>query len=232
MIEEQHRLVLEHTILSVVVGSRAYGLSGPASDTDRRGVFAAPTRLFWSLDKPPTHVDGPAEEQFSWEVERLCTLALTANPTVLECLWSPLIEKLTPTGERLLAVRGAFLSQRAAETYGRYAADQFAKLRSHRERTGEVRWKQAMHMLRLLRAGAHVLSTGEVLVDVSDERDLLLSVKRGEVPFAEVSAQAERRSAELDAAARDSVLPAEPDRIAVDAFLVGVREEGLGSPVR
>lgn len=229
---EEHRLVTEHSILSVVVGSRAYGLAGPASDTDRRGVFVAPTRLFWGLDKPPTHVDGPAEEQFSWEVERLCTLALTANPTVLECLWSPLVDLVTPTGQRLLAVRGAFLSQRAADTYGRYAADQFAKLRAHRERTGQVRWKQAMHMLRLLRAGAHVLRTGEVLVDVSDERDLLLSVKRGEVPFAEVAALAEQRTAELARAAAAPVLPVEPDRAAVEEFLVGVRAEGLDSAVR
>src|SRR5262245_32448335 len=85
-----HRLVEEHTAYSCVVGSRAYGLDGPDSDVDRRGVFVAPTPLFWGLDSPPTHVDGPAAEQFSWEVGRCCVLALAANPTVLECLWSPL----------------------------------------------------------------------------------------------------------------------------------------------
>jgi hypothetical protein len=57
-------LVERHTILAVVVGSRAYGLDGPGSDHDRRDVYAAPTRSFWRLDKPPTHVDGPAAEQF------------------------------------------------------------------------------------------------------------------------------------------------------------------------
>jgi predicted nucleotidyltransferase len=61
-------------VLAVVVGSRAYGLDGPGSDVDRRGVYAAPTRAFWRLDKPPTHLDGPADEQFSWEFERFCTL--------------------------------------------------------------------------------------------------------------------------------------------------------------
>ncbi|WP_233508357.1 DNA polymerase beta superfamily protein [Spongiactinospora gelatinilytica] len=66
----------DHTVLSVVVGSRAYGLSTAESDTDRRGVFVAPASLFWRLDKPPTHVEGPLPEQFSWEVERLCALAL------------------------------------------------------------------------------------------------------------------------------------------------------------
>ncbi|MET0417325.1 MAG: nucleotidyltransferase domain-containing protein, partial [Actinoplanes sp.] len=50
-------LVTEHTILAVVVGSRAYGLATPGSDHDRRGVFAAPTAAFWRLDKPPTHRD-------------------------------------------------------------------------------------------------------------------------------------------------------------------------------
>ena len=76
-------LVGRHTILSGVVGSRAYGLDGPGSDHDRRGVYAAPTALFWPLDKPPTHLDGPRDEQFSWEIERFFTLALQANPTVL-----------------------------------------------------------------------------------------------------------------------------------------------------
>ena len=39
-------LVTEHTILGVVVGSRAYGLAVPGSDHDRRGVYAAPTRAW------------------------------------------------------------------------------------------------------------------------------------------------------------------------------------------
>jgi hypothetical protein len=33
-------LIEDHTFLSVVVGSRAYGLQGPGSDHDRRGVYA------------------------------------------------------------------------------------------------------------------------------------------------------------------------------------------------
>src|SRR6185436_13148100 len=192
-----HRLVDEHTAYSCVVGSRAYGLDGPDSDVDRRGVFVAPTPLFWGLDRPPTHVDGPAQEQFSWEVGRCCELALAANPTVLECLWSPLVERITPVGRELLAVRGAFLSARLAETYGGYAQDQLTRLDAARRRTGEIRWKQAMHMLRLLMAGAHVLRHGEVLVDVSAHRDRLLAVRRGEVSWPEVQEQAAELRADL-----------------------------------
>ncbi|BCJ39635.1 nucleotidyltransferase [Actinoplanes ianthinogenes] len=220
-------LVEKHTILAVVVGSRAYGLDGPDSDHDRRGVYAAPTRDFWRLDKPPTHLDGPAEEQFSWEVERFCTLALQANPTVLEVLWSPIVEQITPDGEELRGIRTAFLSRRVAETYGNYARDQLDRVAARRARTGETNHKQAMHMIRLLMAGAHVLRTGEVLVDVRHLRDQLLAVKQGLVPWEDVTAWAGSLLTELDEAAAATPLPERPDRDRVDELLTAVRERGL-----
>ena len=217
-------LVEDHTILSVVVGSRAYGLAGPASDHDRRGVYAAPTALFWPLDKPPTHLDGPLDEQFSWEVERFCTLALQANPTVLEVLWSPVVERLTDDGRRLVAARRAFLSTRVADTYGNYARDQLHRVEARRRRTGETNHKQAMHMIRLLLAGAHVLRTGEVLVDVSAHRDRLLAVRAGEAPYED---WARTLLVDLAAATAETRLPARPDRETIDALLIGIRERGL-----
>jgi uncharacterized protein len=220
-------LVPDHTILSVVVGSRAYGLAVAGSDHDRRGVYAASTELFWRLDKPPTHLDGPADEQFSWEIERFCVLALQANPTVLEVLWSPVVETITPDGERLRAARRAFLSRRVADTYGSYARDQLKRVDARRARTGETNHKQAMHMIRLLMAGAHVLRTGEVLVDVSAHHDRLLAVKRGEVGWPQVTAWAADLLDDLDRAATETTLPAEPDRPKIDNLLTGVRRRRL-----
>lgn len=220
-------LVEKHTILAVVVGSRAYGLDGPDSDHDRRGVYAAPTRAFWHLDKPATHLDGPAEEQFSWELERFCTLALQANPTVLEVLWSPLVETITQDGEELLAAREAFLSRRVAETYGNYARDQLDRVAARRARTGETNHKQAMHMIRLLMAGAHVLRTGEILLDVRSLRDRLLAVKHGEVAWDDVAAWAATLLADLGTAAAGTRLPEHPDRDRVDRLLFSVRERNL-----
>jgi uncharacterized protein len=210
-------LVRDHTIYSCVVGSRAYGLADENSDIDRRGVFLAPTPLFWSLDKPPTHLEGPGEEQFSWELERCCELALQANPTVLECLWSPIVEQVDETGRALIALRGAFLSRRLSDTYGSYARDQFKRLEATRGRTGQVKWKQAMHMIRLLMAGISVLGTREILVDE------LLAVKRGERSWDEVEAWAARLGADLERAATMTTLPPEPDRLAVNEFLGRVR---------
>jgi predicted nucleotidyltransferase len=237
-----NELVERHTVLAVVVGSGASGVAARAADTHRRGVFAAPTRAFWRLDKPPTHLDGPLDEQFSWEIERFCTLALQANPTVLEVLWSPLVERITPDGEELVAARSAFLSAKLAETYGGYARDQLKRVADRREKTGETNDKQAMpppnrptaalnkqamHMIRLLLAGAHVLRTGEILVDVTPLRDRLLAIKHGQVPWPELTAWTDELLADLASASDATALPAEPDRETIDQLLSRVRERGL-----
>jgi predicted nucleotidyltransferase len=219
--------VTDDVIYACVVGSRAYGLAGPDSDVDRRGVFLAPATAFWRLDPPPTHRDGPRPEELHWELARCLSLALSANPTVLEVLWSPLVEHVTDVGRGLLALRPALLSRRVAETYGRYAAAQFAKLSAARSGGAGVRWKQAMHMLRLLTAGAHVLRTGDVLVDVSAQRDELLAVRRGEVAWADVTARADALRADLALANASTVLPEAPDRARAEEFLVDVRRSAL-----
>ncbi|GAA3836051.1 nucleotidyltransferase domain-containing protein [Sphaerisporangium flaviroseum] len=220
LMEVVEKLVADHTVLSVVVGSRAYGLETADSDTDRRGVFVTPTPLFWRLDKPPTHLDGPLPEQFSWEVERFCVLALQANPTVLECLWSPIVEHLTPEGEELLALRRCFLSRRAQQTFLEYAGALFRRLDPDRPK-----WKQAMHMLRLLLSGRHLLRYGEPLVQVGEHRDRLLAVRRGEIPWPEVDRWRAELTADLDQST--GVLPEAPDRARAQDFLVTVRRANL-----
>ncbi|WP_179271464.1 nucleotidyltransferase domain-containing protein [Actinomadura meyerae] len=220
-------LVRDHTILSVVTGSRAYGLATSESDVDRRGVYAAPAPLFWGFTKPPTHLDGPLPEQFSWELERFCELALGANPTVLECLWSPLVERVTPVGEELLAVRTAFLSRHAHRTFLRYAEAQFRKLEGDLRNGGAPRWKHVMHMLRLLVSGLHLVRHGEPLVDVGDLRDRLLAVRRGEVAWPEIEEWRASLTAGIDTAMAATPLPPEPDRAAVEDLLISVRRRSV-----
>jgi predicted nucleotidyltransferase len=217
------RLVRERTVLSVVVGSRAYGLAIEGSDVDRRGVFVAPTPLFWRFDKPPTHVDGPGPEQFSWELERFCGLALDANPTVLECLWSPLVEQVTDVGRDLLELRERFLSRHAQRTFLRYADSQFRRLEADLRTRGEPRWKHVMHLLRLLISGRYLVEHGVPMVDVGEFRDRLLAVRLGELGWDEIMGWRSALTAELDAALARSPLPAEPDRRVVEDFLVSVR---------
>ncbi|WP_371529992.1 nucleotidyltransferase domain-containing protein [Streptomyces sp. NBC_01283] len=222
-------LVRDHTVYACVMGSRAFGLATDGSDTDRRGVFLAPTPLFWHFEKPPTHVDGPADEQFSWELERFCELALRANPNILECLHSPLVEQLTDTGRELLALRDAFLSRQVHTTFGRYALGQHKKLEADVRLHGAPRWKHAMHLLRLLTSCRDLLRTGSLTIDVGDQREPLLAVRRGEVSWQDVESWMTRLAAEADEAATRTPLPAGPDRRRIEDFLFRVRRESAGA---
>ncbi|MGW2495611.1 nucleotidyltransferase domain-containing protein [Streptomyces pseudogriseolus] len=223
-------LVTDHTIYACVMGSRAFGLATESSDTDLRGVFLAPTSLFWGFEKPPTHVEGPADEQFSWELERFCELALRGNPNVLECLHSPLVEHADATGRELLSLRGAFLSRAVHGTFVRYAHGQRRKLDADVRTHGAPRWKHAMHLLRLLTSARDLLRTGVLTVDVGGRREELLAVKRGEVPWAEVEARMNRLAAEAEEAAAHTPLPEEPDRRRVEDFLIRTRRASALEP--
>ncbi|MFE5301030.1 DNA polymerase beta superfamily protein [Streptomyces sp. NPDC056632] len=221
------QLVRDHTIYSCVMGSRAFGLATEDSDTDRRGVFLAPTPLFWRFDKPPAHVEGPAEEQFSWELERFCELALRNNPNVLECLHSPVVEHADVLGRELLSLRGAFLSRQAHTTFVRYAGGQRRKLDADVRQYGAPRWKHAMHLLRLLTSCRDLLRSGELRIDVGDERDRLLAVKRGEVSWPDVESWMNRLQDEADRARATTPLPDAPDHARVEDFLVRARRASV-----
>ncbi|MGW1077351.1 nucleotidyltransferase domain-containing protein [Streptomyces sp. NPDC002537] len=227
MSESPQHLVEQHTILSVVVGSRAFGLATEASDVDRRGVFVAPTADFWRMAKPPTHVEGPLPEQFSWEVERFCELTLSGNPNILEVLHSPLVERRTPLGEELRELSPAFLSRRVHQTYARYARSQFAKAEARREREGEPRWKHVMHTLRLMISGSALLESGALHIDAGPYRDRLLAVRRGELSWEQVRAWRDELATRLDAALAGSPLPEHPDTARVEDWLISVRRRSL-----
>ncbi|MFI9724640.1 DNA polymerase beta superfamily protein [Streptomyces sp. NPDC052396] len=220
-------LVERHTILSVVVGSRAFGLSTAASDIDRRGVYVAPTADFWRMAKPPTHVEGPLPEQFGWEVERFCELALSGNPNILEVLHSPLVEQRSAIGAELQDLAPAFLSRKAHTTFGRYARSQFAKAENRRQREGEPRWKHIMHMFRLMISGAVLLESGTVHIDAGSYRERLLAVRRGEVSWDEACTWRDELSARLDRALATSPLPEHPDTTRVENWLISVRRRSL-----
>jgi uncharacterized protein len=144
-------------IYRCIVGSRAYGLDTDASDTDRRGIYLAPAELQWSLFGAPEQFEDNAAQACYWELQKFLIMALKANPNTLECLYSPLVEKVTPLGEQLLAIREAFLSQTIFQTFNGYAMSQFKKIEQDLRNHGEVRWKHAMHLLRLLLTGAATL---------------------------------------------------------------------------
>lgn len=212
-------------IYRCVIGSRAYGLEGEGSDTDRRGIYLPPAALHWSLRGVPEQLEDPVTRDCYWELQKFLVLALKANPNVLECLWTPLVEHATPLARELLAMRGAFLSKLVYVTFNGYVLSQFRKLEQDLRARGAPRWKHAMHLVRLLLSGAELLRTGELPVRVGEHRERLLAVKRGEVPWEELEAWRASLHAAFDQAHATSPLPERPDAERVDAFLLRARRE-------
>jgi uncharacterized protein len=219
--------LFDRVILRVVIGSRAYGLDEPGSDTDRRGVFLPPADLHWSLYGVPEQIDDEPAQATFWELQKFLVMGCKANPNVLECLWSPIVEQCTPLGRELLALRDAFLSRLVFQTYSGYVASQFRKIETDLRQHGAPKWKHVMHLLRLLAAGVGVLRTGEVPVDVGNRRERLLAVRRGEVAWADIEGWRLELHQEFTAAAQSTSLPEQPDYARVDAFLRRARRLAL-----
>ncbi|MDB5390806.1 MAG: putative nucleotidyltransferase [Planctomycetaceae bacterium] len=217
----------ERVIYRCVIGSRAYGLEGPESDTDRRGIYLPPADLHWSLFGIPEQLENEQTQEVYWELQKFVTMALKANPNVLECLYSPLVEFASPLALELLSMRDCFLSRMVYQTFNGYVMSQFKKIQMDLRNQGQIKWKHVMHLIRLLSTGITVLREGTVQVRVGSQRDLLLAIKRGEVAWPEVDALRLVLHREFDAAISATHLPERPDYERANAFLVHARRAAL-----
>lgn len=223
----QHNL-FDRVIYRCIVGSRAFGLDDEESDTDRRGIYLPPADLQWSLFGVPEQLESTATEEAYWELQKFLVMALKANPNVLECLYTPLVELATPLALELLGLREIFLSRMVYQTYNGYVMSQFKKFQADIRNHGAVKWKHVMHLLRLLLSGITVLRDGFVPVRVEQHRERLLSIKRGELPWDEVEAWRLGLHREFDAAYENTKLPERPDYERANEYLIKARRAALG----
>lgn len=217
----------DRVIFRCIVGSRAYGLDDERSDTDYRGIFLPPAELHWSLYGIPDQIECHETQEHYWELQRFLVLALKANPNVLECLYTPLVEKKTALAEELLQMRSIFLSRLVYQTYNGYVMSQFKKMQADLRNQGQVKWKHVMHLIRLLISGIKVLRQGFVPVRVEEHRDQLLAIKRGEVPWDESERWRLTLHREFDRALAESKLPERPDYEQANTLLVKARRAAL-----
>ncbi len=211
-------------IYRCIVGSRAYSLSTESSDTDRRGFYLPPADLHWSLFGVPEQLERPETEECYWELEKFIQLALRANPNVLECLYTPLVETVTPLAQELLDQRQIFLTRMVFQTYNGYVISQFKKLEQDLRTGGEMRWKHAMHLVRMLLSGITVLREGFVVLTVDPFREQLLSIRRGELPWDGVNQWRLELHKEFEEAYQATRLPVLPDYRKANAFLIHARQ--------
>lgn len=206
-----------------VVGSQAFGLSDENSDVDRRGFYLPPADLHWSLYGVPEQVEENSTQEVYWELQKFLVMALKANPNILECLHTPIVEQASPLARELLANRQAFLSRLVYQTYNGYVMSQFRKLEQDLRARGAIKWKHAMHLMRLLLSGIDVLRGGELRVRLDEHRPALLDIKHGRTSWEDLDAWRRRLHRDFDDAFATTRLPERPDYDWANAFLLRAR---------
>ncbi|MFI4852322.1 MAG: DNA polymerase beta superfamily protein [Gimesia chilikensis] len=215
--------LFSRVIFKCIIGSRAFGLEDEQSDTDYRGVYLPPAELQWSLYGVPEQLDCHETQETYWELQKFLVLALKANPNVLECLYTPLVEQVTPLGQELLDLREIFLTRIVYQTYNGYVMSQFKKMQTDIKNQGMVKWKHVMHLIRLLISGVTLLREGYVVVDVGPHREQLLAIKRGEVSWEETEKWRKSLHKEFEQALEQTRLPARPDYETANNYLIKAR---------
>lgn len=210
-------------IFRCVVGSRAYGLDTPDSDTDIRGIYLPPANAHWSLYGIPEQLENAETQECYWELQTFLVLALKANPNVLECLYTPLVQDASAIAQELLDIREIFLSQLVYQTYNGYVLSQVKKMEQDLRTKGTIRWKHAMHLIRLLLSGITVLKEGCVPVRIDGDRDQLLAIRNQALPWQEVNAWRLELQRQFDRAFGHTRLPERPDYGKANAFLIRAR---------
>jgi len=185
---------------------------------------------------------GPGDlDLVAYNLRKYLRLALKGHPTVLLLLFVPpeltLVE--TELGRELRELAPAILSKRAGRGYLGYLHGQRERLlgtrggkRVNRPELVEAHGfdtKYAMHALRLGYQGLELLQAGRLTLPLREpERSQVMAVRRGEIAFDDVMAEIDESERRLEAALETTELPDEPDRAAVDEFLVGAYRRAWG----
>ena len=116
-------------IYEAIVGSQSYGTNIETSDIDKKGVFIQSTDEILGFGYKE-QIDKSKDEVY-YEVKRFLELLKSANPTVLELLFSPedCIISTSPQFELIRKNKDKFLTKQCRNSFGGYAVQQIQKAR-------------------------------------------------------------------------------------------------------
>ncbi len=204
---------LEGEILRTVVGSGLHGIAIEGTDDhDEMGVYVEPPHVTLGVQnyrddyiwrtQPEGARSGPGDvDLVAYSLRKYLRLAMKGNPTALLPLFAPEESVLIATdfGDELRSNRDWFLSNQAIERFLGYMHSQHERMLGQGKRNRvpnrpelieKYGWdvKYGSHALRLAHQGLEIAVDGTLTLPLKDDvRDRVLSVKRGEVPQAEVS---------------------------------------------
>lgn len=240
----------KYIVLAGRRGSEAHGTYIPPEnpdsidDRDVMGIVIPPVKYYYGLSK----WEGADSIKGCWDVvlyelRKFVGLLVKQNPNVLSMLWLEEEDYLltSTVGRTLIGNRTLFRARpAAANSFTGYAISQMKKMTSGAfngymgakrkvlvERYG-YDTKNAAHLVRLLHLGIEYLSTGEMKVRRSWDRQMILDIKRGAWALEDVQTYADSMLAECEYAAKHSLLPEQIDMDAVEDMLVACIHKELG----
>ena len=197
---------------------------------------------FVARTQPEGARSGPGDlDLVAYSLRKYVRLALKGHPTILLLLFVPdeLVLVKTELGNALRDLRPALLSRRAGRGYLGYLRGQKERLLETRGRKGVNRpellaahgfdTKYAMHAARLGHQGLELMETGSLTLPMPEpERSRVMAIRTGDRSFEDSIAEIEETERRLAEALERTSLPAEPDREAVDRFLVEAYRRAWG----
>lgn len=231
------------TILRSLVGSGVHGTSVESSDRDEMGLCIEPPEYVIGLQhfeqavirsKPEGVRSGPDDTDcVIYSLRKWCRLALGGNPSMMVLLFVPdwAIVTQAPIGRELREMAPYFANRRAGRAFSNYMRDQRQKLTGEKKQMRVTRTeliekfgydtKYASQIIRLGFQGIEFLCTGRFTLPMpNQERERVLSIRRGEVKLTEVLEQCRDLEGCIETMTTDGPLPAEPDRKRVEAWMI------------
>lgn len=239
---------LHGEILRGLVGSTAHGMDLPGSDDrDEMGVYiepaahvagiAAPLDSFVSRTQPDGTRSGHGDVDLTmYSLRKYLRLACQGNPSILVLLYTPTLMVWTPLGDELRQLAPAIVSRRAGYRFlGFLDAQRLRMVGGGKQSRVPKRpelvdaygydTKYAAHALRLGLQGVTLMMNGRLLLPLpEDQREALLAIRRGQLPFAlALDMVDDHRIVLADLIDRRlGPLPDEPDTAAVNDWCVAV----------
>lgn len=104
--------------------------------------------------------------------------------------------------------------------------DEYGHRALQAEQNEGVDWKALSHAVRVGRQAIELLQTGAFTFPLPNAAHIL-AIKKGELPYKAVSEEIEQLLLEVETAAEQSALPAEPDREWIDDFVASVHRQQI-----
>lgn len=157
------------------------------------------------------------------EMGKVLESATNQSPELIRLM--TIVETHRETPGRYLEVCGKKVPFEASPKFAhkiyQKALDQFGARAKSAEMNEGVDWKALSHAVRVAKEGTELLKTESILFP-RPEKDLLLQIRQGKLPYEKVAEIIENAVQELNAAAKVSKLPSTPNRDFADELVLRV----------